>query len=380
MNPRKQTNSSAPKRTRRPKRVLCTALIPLDTAKIRKKLLADYQRRKKALEKLEAQLQQYNDSDEPEFQKFLARHFGAERTRIRELTEKIHLVQLRREKLRFMAREEGMSQGKYCAYLESKVTADADFWVVLENEIQEMQEELRRMDEDFERYCRECDETDGVAEDEETSSIDDEFEEDFDDSEEDFEEAFGKGAKSIFDRIFGDIFPEDEAPSEDDAKSLKKLYRELCFRYHPDKIGEHDAKTRRLWLSIQDAYETGNLVRLRAIHAGLEIESGKTELVCSDIDAMIGDVEWSIHMTKNSLREQKRSPFWGFTTWTEKRRQQAERELAEVFRHDMETAEYELRQYETELDRIRNSSRPKKKAMRPVRDEHPDWLQMDFRF
>ena len=317
MKQRKQTNSSVLKRGGHPKRVFCTALVPLDTSKIRKEMLKVYQRRKKALEKLEAQLQQYNDSDEPEFQKFLSRHFGAERTKIRELTEKIHLVQLRREKLRFMAREESMSQGKYCVYLESKVTAEADFWTVLENEIQSFQEEQRRMDEDFERYCRECDEADGIADDDKTSSIDDEFEEDFDDSEADFEEASGNGSKSIFDRIFGDIFPEEEH-SEDDAKLLKKLYRELCFRYHPDKIGEHDAKTKRLWLSIQDAYDAGDLARLRTIHAGLEIESGKTELVCSDIDAMIGDVEWSIHMTKNSLREQKRSPFWGFTSWTEK--------------------------------------------------------------
>lgn len=340
-------------------------------------MLKVYQRRKKALEKLEAQLQQYNDSDEPEFQKFLALRLGAERTRIRELTEKIHLAQLRREKIRFMAKEEGMSQGKYCAYQESQVTAETDFWTALENELQAFQEEQRRMDEDFERYCRECDEAAGIVDDDETAQIDDEFEDDFEDE---FEDVFGKGSKSIFDRIFGDVFQEDEPQSEENVQALKKLYRELCFRYHPDKIGEHDAKTRRLWLSIQDAYEVGDLARLRAIHAGLNMESGKTELGCSEISDMIGGFDWDIMMAKNSLRKQKRSPFWGFTSWTEKKRRQAERELAEVFRRDVEMAELELRQYEMELDRIRHSSRPKKQKTRSNPKAQPDLFEFEIPF
>ncbi|MFA6716443.1 MAG: J domain-containing protein, partial [Victivallaceae bacterium] len=357
---RKKTRKSPGKYSRRISKTTCHALIPLDTAKIRKDLLKVYKRRKKVLEKIETQLEQYNEKDEPEFQKFIARRFGAEQTRLRELAEQISLAQSRYEKLRYMAREEGMSQGNYCAYLESKVSPETDFWAVLENEILEFQEEQRRMDEEFEQYCRECDEADGITEedadydDDECFSEEDEFEDDFADFADDIEDMFGKGARSIFDRLFGDAFPAKESRSRDDDKALKKLYRELCLRYHPDKIGEHDAKTRRLWFSIQEAYQLGDLSKLRAIHAGIEIESGNTELFCFEIDAMLGDIEWSIHMTRNQLRMKKSAPYWGFAAWKEKQRQKAERELAESYRYELAMAEQQLRKKEVELERIRN--------------------------
>ena len=355
----------------RPRKVIVTALIPLDTAKIRKKLLANYKRRKKALEKLESQLQRYNENDAPEFQQFLARRFGAERSRMRELSEKIHLARLRREKLRHMAREEGMSQGNYCAYLESKVTSETDFWTVLENEIREMQEEQRKQDEEFERYCRDLDGEDG-DDDEDMDCLDDDFEEDLDDFEEAFDEIFGNGSKSFFKQLFDEDFLEEEEPARDDGRGLKKLYRELCFRYHPDKIGEHDAKTRSQWLSIQAAYDAGDLSRLRAIHAGIELESGKTELICSDIDAMIGDIDCSISMMQFELREKKRAPYWGFSTWSEKQRKETERELAGIYRSDLFMAERELQQCEAELERMRKSCKPKKKKHHAPAENQPD--------
>lgn len=384
---KRQNKKSPGKNSRRISKTTCRALIPLDTVKIRKELLKVYKRRKKVLEKIEAQLEQYNEKDEPEFQKFVARRFGAEQTRLRELAEQINLSQLRREKLRYMAREEGMSQGNYCAYLESKVTPETDFWAVLENEILEMQEEQRRMDEEFEQYCRECDGADGIADDDgdnydddENFSVDDEFEDDFAGFGDEIEDMFGKGAKSIFDRLFDDVFPIKEIRSENDAKGLKKLYRELCLRYHPDKIGEHDTKTRRLWFAIQEAYQAGDLSRLRVIHAGIEIESGNTELFCFEIDAILGDIEWSVHMARNQLRMKKRAPYWGFAAWTEKQRQKAERELAEVFHHDVDMTERELRQWETEINRIRNSFRSKKKKRKFDPDLQPDLFQFEVPF
>ncbi|MDD5698926.1 MAG: hypothetical protein PHH77_09960 [Victivallaceae bacterium] len=386
---KKEIRKSPGKNSRRISKTTCRALIPLDTAKIRKDLLKVYKRRKKVLEKIETQLEQYNEKDEPEFQKFIARRFGAEQTRLRELAEQIGLAQSRREKLRYMAREEGMSQGNYCAYLESKVTPETDFWAVLENEILEFHEEQRRLDEEFEQYCREGDEADGIAEDDDDYDDDDEIffeEEEFEDEDDfagfadDIEDMFGKGARSIFDNLFGDILPAQESRSENDEKGLKKLYRELCLRYHPDKIGEHDAKTRRLWFSIQEAYQVGDLSRLRAIHAGIEIESGNTELFCSEIDAILGDIEWSVHMARSQLRMKKRAPYWGFAAWTEKQRQKAERELAEVFCRDVDMAERELRQWETEINRIRNSFRSRKKKRKFDPDLQPDLFESEIPF
>ena len=120
----------------------------------------------------------------------------------------------------------------------------------------------------------------GIDEDEdietnETSEDDDDFE-------------------KIFSKLFENLLGEDDGTPDRESKAgdLKKLYRELCLRYHPDRIGTHDAKTQRLWNEIQDAYMNHDLEGLRAIHSGIELESGKTELSCSEIDEMIFDLEW----------------------------------------------------------------------------------------
>ena len=85
---REKIKSTGKKRGRPPKNP-CRALIPLDTAKIRWEYQREYKRRKRVLERLETQLQQYEESDEPEFRKYLARTFGAEQTLHRELAEQI---------------------------------------------------------------------------------------------------------------------------------------------------------------------------------------------------------------------------------------------------------------------------------------------------
>ena len=344
---KKNAKNNSTKKRGRPVRSVCRALIPLDTAKIRKEYLKEYKRRKKVLEKLEAQLQQYEESDEPEFQKFLARTFGAEQTRQRELAEQMRLCQTRYEKIRFLARENRMAQGRYCFMLLSKVTETMDIWAVLEAELQALQEsgkktrdeEKREMDEAF-RKLRHTIWGDDEDDDE---NMEDEFEEDGSD---DFDEAF----KQLFGNLFGD---EDDSPaSESESGELKRLYRELCLRYHPDKIGAHDAKTQRLWNDIQGAYQDGNLDRLRAIRAGIELESGRTELGCSEIDDMILDVEWSIQEKRSELHARKRTPLWGFAKWTALKKKQVEKEIKFEFDRDAEMAQRQLRQMEAELNRL----------------------------
>lgn len=371
----KKSGTVSPAKGRgRPRKVQCTALIPLDTDKIRKEMLKVYKRRKKALEKLEAELQQFRENDEPEFQKFMAQHFGTQRSRLRELHEIIGLHMSRLNKISHMARARRMQPGKYCFHLQSQVTPENDFWAVLDNDTQQFIEEQRRINEEYERSCREYDEDD--------DDFDDDFDdddEDFidDDFEEDFEDHDGGGErKSLFDRLFSELFPQEKDSGREAA--LKKLYRELCFRYHPDKIGGHDAKTRLLWLSIQEAYAARDLDRLRAINAGLEIESGKTTAACSEIGNMILDVECTIRMTRGNVRQQKRSPYWGFTTWTEKRRRQAEKELSESFRQDIEEAAFQVELYADELERLRNSYRPPAKKRRYDQETQPDLFDLNF--
>ena len=357
---KKRNKKSARKNSQRKLKTTCRALIPLDTDKIRNGFLKIYKRRKKVLERIELQLEKYHENDEPEFQKFLSQRFGAEQTRLRELAEKLSLAQMRREKLRYMAREEGMTQGKYCAYLKSKVMPKIDFWAVLENEILKMQEKQRRLDEKYERYCRECGD----------------YEDGLDDN---FEEIFGKDMRSFFNDLFDDIFPESETHSASNKKDLKKLYHKLCLRYHPDKIGAHDAKTKRLWLSIQEAYKTNDLSRLRSIYAGLEIEAGKTELSCSDINTIISENESSIHMMRKQLNSTKKAPYWGFSTWTAKKRKLTEKEMTVYYRHELKIAEQQLQKKEAEIERIIHSCLSKVHSNTQFQKQ-PNSFQMEFSF
>lgn len=72
---------------------------------------------------------------------------------------------------------------------------------------------------------------------------------------------------SFLHEIFGDVFEEEEKALPSDDKELRKFYRELCLRYHPDKMGLHNAKRKRLWLSIQETYRNNDYAKLRTIRA-----------------------------------------------------------------------------------------------------------------
>ena len=326
-----KTGRSGKKRGRPPKNS-CRALIPLDTAKIRRGYLKEYKRRKKVLERLEEQLQRYEESDEPEYRKYLARTFGAEQTLLRELTEQIHLCQNRYEKIRFLAHESHMSKERYCFTLRSQLTSEQNFWELLEMELQRFLESGRKTREEekreYEKSARELrSAVFGVDEDEDIE-MDETCEDD-----DDFEKIFQK----LFDNLLGD---DDNIP------------------------GAHDAKTQRLWHEIQDAYVNRDLEGLRAIRSGIELESGETTLSCSEIDEMLLDIEWSIQEKRSELRAQKKTPIWGFSSWTEQKRKQIAKEIKSEFDQNAQMTRLQLQRLKTELERLLQW-KPKEKK-RPI--------------
>ena len=139
-----------------------------------------------------------------------------------------------------------------------------------------------------------------------------------------------------------DNIPEEES----EVSELKKLYRELCLQYHPDRMGAHDAKTQRLWHEIQDAYVNRDLEGLRAIRSGIELESGETTLSCSEIDEMLLDIEWSIQDKRSELRVQKKTPIGGFASWTEQKRKQIAKEIKSEFDQNAQMTRLQLQHLE----------------------------------
>ena len=168
--------------------------------------------------------------------------------------------------------------------------------------------------------------------------------------------------QKFFDNLLGD---DDNIPEEEsEVSELKKLYRELCLQYHPDRMGAHDAKTQRLWHEIQDAYVNRDLEGLRAIRSGIELESGETTLSCSEIDEMLLDIEWSIQEKRSELRAQKKTPIWGFSSWTEQKRKQIAKEIKSEFDQNAQMTRLQLQRLKTELERLLQW-KPKEKK-RPI--------------
>lgn len=368
--PKRITRKEVTGRRRAPQKTACRALILLDTKKIRAEYLKIYKRNKKRLEKLEADLVTFHECDQPEFQKFMAIHFGAEQSRQHELSEQMHNARNRYQTICFLAKEKRLRPKQFCVLIENKVTPELDFWAVLDNEVNKFREQQEQQHASAEN------------------------DDDFEDDDEDFGEYNDSGNKhkdfrkifdGFFESMFGDYLPLNEHMSEADGKSLKRLYRELCLRYHPDKSGTHDIKTKRLWISIQEAYHQKDLAQLRAIHAGIEINSGKTELAISDIQTINEEILSTIQDTQYELRGKKRNTCWQFSKWDSKKRKVLKKNIEKELHDELKSLEWMLKKAEKQLTLVREPEKPKPepKSRKQVlwaeaAKNTPDLFAMDF--
>jgi hypothetical protein len=115
-----------------------------------------------------------------------------------------------------------------------------------------------------------------------------------------------------------------DSPGKTHEKNqLRAIYRKLCKRLHPDTGCEFDDNTREIWHTIQNAYETGDLERLEAIQARMDLQNdiSKGTISCSNILAVIKEFELGIKSVKSLIARAKRQKVWGFLKWDEKKRQ-----------------------------------------------------------
>lgn len=336
----------------------CRDLICLDTRAIRKKLWATYKRAKASLAKVENELTHFNATDKAGFEDFMRKTFGAEMSKIRECEEKIHLYESRLSMLQTLADEKSMSPEKVAHSLQERVTPEKDLWRLLQEEYDVYLDEQRKEEEERQRRREErranrkkrFDPATGEIDlDEELregdfSSIDELFEELFDhilgtDDEEDSE-----GHASPFD--FSSIL------SEQKDHELKHIYRELCMKFHPDRIGDHDAATQDIWNRIQEAYQKNDLASLLALRDTDTWVEGSDAVQCSEILRMIQSLKHSSSCKRRDLRAMKREPSYGFSSWKPIKLKKVTRDAQAEYTCLIESLDCRISSLEREIHRI----------------------------
>jgi hypothetical protein len=273
----------------------CRALVLVDGTRIRKKIKKDYEKVLGDLDKARRQLDQFNQTDQPQFTRWLNSQFGALLTELRELSRKIAVD----EGLIFQVEREVMIRGGSHARAYKRVM------------------EFR--------------ENPGPP----PSAAG---------GEPGGEQAwFGGGPETrsgedaddplhaLFDEVFGDFGPDEgryfdehgpeaghhpglAAPAHASSR-LKELYRALVRRLHPDCLQEMSAQKTEWWHQAQAAYEAGDAEQLEVILSLCEIgESGTTaHTSASLLQRITAQLKSSLREIKRQIGECRRDLAWNFS-------------------------------------------------------------------
>ena len=238
--------------TKRAKPSGCRALVLGNAAKLRQDLLDRYERRRKALEKAKGRLSASGNGDEQAFRLWCGQELGAEISETRELQRQHDAKAAQLDRIFALADLCLLSPRRLCLELLYDVdTSGRDFWTLLQERLDGMlAERMRVRDGQCESGGHGADPFSGFG------GMDGEFDRTDDDGEgsafDEFESLFEDMMEEFVPGFKGLLLKPDDNP---DGDELKRLYRDLCHRHHPDKDRTFDAKAKELWLSIQSAYQ-----------------------------------------------------------------------------------------------------------------------------
>ena len=275
----------------------CRALVLADGAAIRKKIKKDYEKALRDLDSSRKQLDQFDQSDKPQFTRWLNAHFGALLTELREFGQKL------------AADQELILQVQYEIHFGGGPPARAYQRVMKLRENPEPPPPPRG---DSGEPARGDDPFHAQPE----SGHDDP---DDDPLREFFEHVFGGfGAGPD-----GDSWQDRRSPAAADPESipphtagrLKDLYRALVRRLHPDAQAEMTPQKIEWWHQAQAAYEAGDAGQLEVILTLCEIgESGTTaHTSASLLQRITAQLKTSLSEIKRQLRDRRHDPAWGFS-------------------------------------------------------------------
>jgi hypothetical protein len=272
------------------------ALVRVDGTGIRKKIKKDYEKALRDLENSRRQLDQFHQTDLPQFTRWLNTHFGALLTELRELNQKMAAD----EELIIQVENEAMFSGCSDARAYQRVM-----------ELRENPEPPRPLP------------AGGGESDGERNPFGSQPESGADEDEEDPMEEF---MNEFFRKFWSGARPQDNhgpragLPTESAAPAhastrLKELYRSVVRRLHPDVQREMTAQKAEWWHQAQAAYEAGDVEQLEVILTLCEIDdSGTTaHTSASLLQRITAQLKNSLREIKRQLAGQRRDPAWNFS-------------------------------------------------------------------
>lgn len=314
-----------------------TALLLIDNGPIRERAVVEVRKAMRALDKAQSEMRVFEEGDKPLYQRWYHATFAADLARLRDLEERSADLCRRIEEIRrlkkayrldshgaWLMAEELREHPDLCGPWDGGIGGDgeADPYGARADLFGETD------DGDSAGRIRDCADGDGCA-DEEAELL----------SEEEIRDLFVRFLsrtttldpfsleESVHDRLLSEFkrdvlgldVPDPEGPPEEpEAASpaeLKRLYRLLVRRLHPDFNPAPTERLRDAWNRVQAAYRDGDLRELELIGALCDVDCGGiTDLSSvSRLEAMRDECRERTGLLLGELAEAREDPAWGFS-------------------------------------------------------------------
>src|SRR5664279_1466414 len=333
------------------------ALVRVDGLGIRKKIKKDYEKALRDLENSRRQLDQFHQTDLPQFTRWLNTNFGALLTELRELNQKMAAD----EELIFQVENVAMFSGCSDARAYQRVM-----------ELRENPEPPRPRPSDGGEAHGEREPFGARPE----PGTDDDEEDPMEEFMNEFFRKFGSGARPQDHHGPRNGQPTESAAPADASKRLKELYRAVVRRLHPDSQREMTAQKTEWWHQAQMAYEAGDVEQLEVILTLCEIgDSGTTaNTSASLLQRITAQLKNSLREIKRQITGQRRDPAWNFS-----RRDDHEAMAVQTRRtlmNDLERMRYQSRTIQEMIARWKVAAERLKQPRR--QKNHPHNMEFSF--
>lgn len=310
-----------------------TSLVLVENSPLKKKYLQNCKRSIKELEKAKIELERYNQVDRLEYEKWYNSVFGAKLTELRETHGKAA------EMYHLLSEIEDYKFSNHTTYYEAYQA------VIDRREHPEKYQNEKRSKSFFDDDDDGSDFFDDDDDDDDDSFEEDDFDDEYNDhkknrdhsdeelTEEEIEELFEefiqcnpefKRLPPEMKRIMFEHFKSNfnvrsktKTKEENDYRSvekLKKIYRVLVRKLHPDYRKENNPRLDEIWHEVQIAYNQKDVERLELLLALSDIQQGKFSEISSvsQLIAIHEEYKKQLKVIRSQIRKAKKDVAWNF--------------------------------------------------------------------